>query len=306
MVQILHAVQLNITKSVAVQLSEAVKQNTSLRELVLDGNRSLSPAGVRRIADALGSSALETLSLCQVNVCDSGAIALGNALKTNRTLQNLYLAEAEICVSGLLSLATSIRDHNHPLRRLVLSRNETWRRCTPQEKEEATRSLQSLCETLQQTRLTHMDLATTLSRASLEACTPLLAHANLEHLDVSAHLPPRAWLGLRFATPSLTHVRMSDCFLQAQRVRDLAAALLPLQRLRVVDVSQNPIYEADEDELIYHTPEGAKALMDVVGRRRGTKVVLDSPSDRVLTDVPRIHQHLTEAAQAMAMHVTFV
>ena len=91
----------NIEDEGAIALGKALKKNKSLTELMLN-TCNIGPNGVIALAAALSESTavLKKLALSYNNIGDKGATAIGNALKTNSTLEELWLINCEIGLGG--------------------------------------------------------------------------------------------------------------------------------------------------------------------------------------------------------------
>uniref|UniRef100_A0A3Q0SWJ0 NLR family CARD domain containing 3 n=1 Tax=Amphilophus citrinellus TaxID=61819 RepID=A0A3Q0SWJ0_AMPCI len=103
-------------------LAEALKTNTSLRILCLQGV-SAGTSGAIKMAEALMSNqTLQTLDLRGNTVGMEGAKALANAMKFNRSLKSLNLQENSLGMDGAIFIATALKG-NHQLTYINLQGN---------------------------------------------------------------------------------------------------------------------------------------------------------------------------------------
>lgn len=296
----LYAMCFGLTKGMATLLGDALQSSRCLRALVLDHNRSFSPSGVRRIAAALeeGNIPLEELSLRRVNVCDSGAIALGRALARNRTLLILDLTEGDIRMAGVVAFAQALGGRNRTLRRLTLSRNGVaiakhhgYTHCHA--------ALLALCEALQHTHLTDLNMDATIGAADLHACAPLLLAHHLRRLDLSHHVA--AALFSSCCAP-LTDLTLRYCMIDARRASALAVAL-PAS-LRCLDVSNNPIYDADGVDQHSYTADGVKDLLTAM-MDKGAEILVDYPCDQEREPMVELVRCLLDARTLHSVYLVF-
>ena len=93
----------------AMQLSEALKFNTTLTKLALHGNH-LSSTFAKDIGEALKvNSTLMSLSLNWNTIGDPGVASISDALKVNNTVTELCLEGCSIEDSGMVSIGESLK-----------------------------------------------------------------------------------------------------------------------------------------------------------------------------------------------------
>eukprot|EP00971_Amphidinium_carterae_P262943 5216391-Amphidinium_carterae.1 len=92
----------------ADRLAKAIRRNRTLQTLSLGENR-LTDAGIKHVADALASSAVEDLWLQRNSIGDQGAYFLACALQKNSKLRQLYLVSTAIGDSGAGQLAKALQ-----------------------------------------------------------------------------------------------------------------------------------------------------------------------------------------------------
>jgi len=102
----------SISKEGARALATALSCNSTLAELILDGNVGIRDEGLEHIADSLRSSntesGLELLDLSSCCVGDIGCASLAAALQENRTLKSLILCKNNIGTAGVSALSHSL------------------------------------------------------------------------------------------------------------------------------------------------------------------------------------------------------
>ena len=105
-----------------IAIAEALKTNTTLLKLALDGNHIIS-SGVRAIAEALNiNTTLTILSLNSNRIYRSGISALAKTLKINKTLKTLNLEYTCIDKYGARLIANALKQ-NTTLLKLDLRKN---------------------------------------------------------------------------------------------------------------------------------------------------------------------------------------
>ena len=105
-----------------IAIAEALKTNTTLLKLALDGNHIIS-SGVRAIAEALNiNTTLTILSLNSNRIYRSGISALAKTLKINKTLKTLNLEYTCIDKDGAILIANALKQ-NTTLLKLDLRKN---------------------------------------------------------------------------------------------------------------------------------------------------------------------------------------
>ena len=105
-----------------IAIAEALKTNTTLLKLALDGNHIIS-SGVRAIAEALNiNTTLTILSLNSNKIYRSGISALAKTLKINKTLKTLNLEYTCIDKYGARLIANALKQ-NTTLLKLDLRKN---------------------------------------------------------------------------------------------------------------------------------------------------------------------------------------
>ncbi|KAF9430169.1 hypothetical protein BGZ94_008031 [Podila epigama] len=96
----------------AQALANALKINSTLKTLILKGNK-ITSIGAQMLAEALNSkSTLSTLDLTANSIKHDGAKALAEALKTNKTLITLNLDGNEITSIGAQALAEALETNS--------------------------------------------------------------------------------------------------------------------------------------------------------------------------------------------------
>ena len=112
----------NIGYAGAASLAEAMKVNKTLTQLVL-WNNDIGAAGAASLAEAIKfNTTLTQLHLDRNNIGDAGAAFLAEAMKVNRTLTKLPLLNNNIGAAGAASLAEALKV-NTKLTNLTMSRN---------------------------------------------------------------------------------------------------------------------------------------------------------------------------------------
>ena len=90
-------------------LAEAIKVNTTLRELLLSYN-DICPTAATSLAEAMKVNTTVTQLFLQHNgIGDAGAASLAEAMKVNTTLTELLLSDNDICPVGATSLAEAMK-----------------------------------------------------------------------------------------------------------------------------------------------------------------------------------------------------
>jgi hypothetical protein len=96
----------------AEAFAEALKENTTLEELLLPHNR-IEALGTKALASALARNmSLRRLDLTHNNLCEDAANSLATALKQNHTLQYLHLNDNDIRGAGAERLAEAIEEND--------------------------------------------------------------------------------------------------------------------------------------------------------------------------------------------------
>lgn len=96
----------------AAVLADAVRANSTLKFLCLDGNDEIGDGGVRIIADAIKSNTtLESLSLRSIGIGEDGACSLANAIRSNSVLKVISLEENHIGDEGARVIADAIKSN---------------------------------------------------------------------------------------------------------------------------------------------------------------------------------------------------
>ena len=104
-------------------IAQALKMNTMLQRLDLDGNQ-ISDDGAKALAEALKmNTVLQRLYLNDNQISDDGAKALAEALKMNTVLQWLFLGLNQISDVGAKALAQALKK-NTMLQQLYLYNNQ--------------------------------------------------------------------------------------------------------------------------------------------------------------------------------------
>jgi len=108
-----------------IAIAEALKTNTTLLKLALDGNYIIS-SGVRAIAEALNiNTTLLTLNLNSNKIYRSGISALAKTLKINKTLKTLYLKFTSIDKASAKLIANALKQ-NTTLLKLDIQQNSKF------------------------------------------------------------------------------------------------------------------------------------------------------------------------------------
>jgi hypothetical protein len=108
-----------------IAIAEALKTNTTLLKLALDGNYIIS-SGVRVLAEALNiNTTLVTLNLNSNKIYRSGISALAKTLKINKTLKTLYLKFTSIDKEGAKLIANALKQ-NTTLLKLDIQQNSKF------------------------------------------------------------------------------------------------------------------------------------------------------------------------------------
>eukprot|EP00727_Mastigamoeba_balamuthi_P008796 m51a1_g4539 putative nod3 protein (333) ;mRNA; f:43200-44697 len=96
----------------AARIAEALRQNCTLKRLVLQGS-DIGFVGAGRIAEALArNSSLTALSLRDGRIEDEGAVRVAEALKSNTSLQYLGLEDNRVGDAGAARLAEALSVNN--------------------------------------------------------------------------------------------------------------------------------------------------------------------------------------------------
>lgn len=107
----------------AKELSEILKENISLRKLILDDNK-IGNTGARALSEALRiNTTMKELSLFNNGIDDRGMIPLGDALRQNNTLRRINLVKNEIGNNGARALSETLR-YNTAIYRINLGDNK--------------------------------------------------------------------------------------------------------------------------------------------------------------------------------------
>ena len=108
----------------AIALGEALKSNKTLKELELV-YCDIGAEGGKALASALseGSAVLNKIVLDGNKIKDEGAIALGEALKSNKTLKELALSSCGIGAEGAKALASALSEGSAVLKNVDVSYN---------------------------------------------------------------------------------------------------------------------------------------------------------------------------------------
>jgi hypothetical protein len=114
-----------ITSEGVLILTEALHNNTTLKELYIFNNR-VDDKGVDSLARVLtkNNSTLKILNLGWNPITDDGVGYLADMLKTNRTLSTLLLPRTRISDQGVKLLANALMQHNTSLKMLSLDVND--------------------------------------------------------------------------------------------------------------------------------------------------------------------------------------
>ena len=114
-----------VTTASCIDLSQALKNNTTLTELLLSGH-SVGTEGITALSEALsgptGNTTLLKLCIGSQQFSDAGASALATHLGTWNTLQDLDLELKNLSATGVADLGLSLAS-NTSLTSLALSRN---------------------------------------------------------------------------------------------------------------------------------------------------------------------------------------
>ena len=90
-----------------------------------DGDGSYDPSGIQALAAALssGKAVLKKIVLSLNPIKDEGAIAIGESLKTNKTLETLELAQCRIGQAGGKAIGVGLQAGIAVLKRCDVSAN---------------------------------------------------------------------------------------------------------------------------------------------------------------------------------------
>ena len=121
----LHLSSNKITSVGALILADALNDNKTLEELVLDDNR-VCDDGVYSLVKTLSikNNILKKLSLGNNGITNEGAKQLAQMIKTNKILTCLKLYQNEITDGGIQILADAIEKHNTTIEVLDLFENK--------------------------------------------------------------------------------------------------------------------------------------------------------------------------------------